>query len=181
MLSVVQGFLLSYPLLFKFTFGISHIVYSSCISFILATTCWTPKSAPSFPCARTRISWTRSTASFRTWSITRSPLHSTSRPAYRVKFHPLPPGVSLHSDLCSWQMLSHQKCFKVVPLPLLSISLSLTGFGFNGLWRFAGPFSKVWLTAAINCLFFSNQVQRNNSALCTFFVASPIYWPKRPP
>lgn len=53
----------------------------------------------------------------------------------------------------------------------LSLSFCLIGFGFNGLWRFAGPFSKVWLTAPINIFLFSSGVQWRNCvlrSLCRF-------------
>lgn len=36
-------------------------------------------------------------------------------------------------------------------LPCLHFSF-FTGFGFNGLWRFAGPFSKVWVLFAPNLI-----------------------------
>ncbi len=44
------------------------------------------------------------------------------------------------------------------------LSLCLTGFGFNGLWRFAGPFSKVWLTAPINAFRFPTE--RSEDIVC---------------
>lgn len=52
----------------------------------------------------------------------------------------------------------------IITLLRCHLSLCLTGFGFNGLWRFAGPFSKVWLTAPINAFHFPTE--RSEEIVC---------------
>lgn len=132
-------------ILFSHASNISLYVYFSVITY------WTPRSTLCYPCAKTSTSWTLSMALCRVWCIMKSPLLSTNLHTYKVwhflSFGPLEMKLLMLCEMMWICLYFH--------LFSNDVYCHFTGFGFNGLWRFAGPFSKVWMfTFFLWCLYF---------------------------
>lgn len=107
-------------------------------------------------------------ASCRVWFTTRSHPPCTSPPTCRVRLHPLLPPYSYNHGFWS----------ENANLILINVSsVSLSGFGFNGLWRFAGPFSKVSRHNSFNSLAYGRFIVsvRKLHSLCQQQTQFPDY------